>query len=71
MPSDIHLIPRCQACHRPLKTLEAQRRGFGPHCYRSWLAYLSTLDPDDPRRLQTARTPCLFPEEFHETHRND
>lgn len=29
---------RCKRCHRKLKTEEAQKRGYGYHCFQMFLA---------------------------------
>lgn len=29
---------RCKRCHRKLKTEEAQKRGYGAHCFQQYLA---------------------------------
>ena len=39
------LYGRCKRCNRPLKTQEAQQRGYGPHC---WLMHKQTKELNKP-----------------------
>jgi hypothetical protein len=55
-------IPRCRSCRRYLQDADSRRRGFGPSCWKRWLASLASLDPSDPRVFQAAVTQPLFPE---------
>lgn len=36
MKDDIRFI-KCKRCNRPLKSEEAQLRGYGPTCYKKYL----------------------------------
>ena len=57
-PSEFHA---CLVCNRPLKSLRARRRGYGPVCWRRWAA-VAHLPAEDPRRIQALPTLPLFPE---------
>ncbi|WP_394366810.1 DUF6011 domain-containing protein [Mesoterricola silvestris] len=57
-------FPRCRMCRRRLKTPEARARGFGSTCWPRRVAYLKSLDQQDPRAVRAGIPTPLFPEEL-------
>lgn len=39
------LYGRCKRCNRPLKSKEAQQRGYGPHC---WVLHKRSKELEQP-----------------------
>lgn len=45
MKDDIRFI-KCKRCNRPLKSEEAQLRGYGPTCYKKYLEENKVIQKD-------------------------